>query len=811
MKVCIAEKPSVAREIANILGAKTKHDGFYEGNGYAVTYTFGHLCSLLEPKDYKPHWKSWDLNNLPMLPERFNTKVTGDSGIKKQFNIVKNLFEKADVVINCGDAGTEGELIQRWVINQCNYKGKVKRLWISSLTEEAIKDGFNNLEASEKYDNLYYAGYSRAIGDWLLGLNATRLYTLKYGGYKQVLSIGRVQTPTLAMLVNRYKEIRDFTPQPYWELQTTYRNTLFNYEDGRFLKKEDGQVLANKVAQSDFEIVSVTKKKGKEYAPKLFDLTGLQVYCNTKFGFSADDTLKIVQKLYEMKVVTYPRVDTTFLPNDIYPKVHGILSKLTNYSELIQPLLEKKIKKSKRIFDDKKVTDHHAIIPTGIQNNLQFNQQQVYDIITKRFIAVFYADSDVSNTSVIGKAADVPFKTTGKEIINKGWRVVFEKKDIIANKVKQSINNEEITSSKTPRSDKNVLPSFVKGEKGKHEPSFLEKETKPPKNFTEASLLRAMETAGKQVDDDEMRELMKENGIGRPSTRASIIETLFRRKYIERKKKLVVPTQTGIDLIDIIDNELLKSAELTGRWEKRLKEIERGEFSANTFINNMKKMVDELVYEVRSNTSKKRISSNVIANETKQSAINKKITPSSHPHHSKNKKQVVGKPCPKCKKGKILIGSTAFGCSEYKNNCTLKIPFKIYGKKVSENQIIRLIDKGCTTNLKGFKTENSSVEGLIRFDENFNLKLELKKDIIANKAKQPVNKNEITSSKMSNNDQNKITCPKCKKGTILKGKTAYGCSNYKTGCSFVFPFSEIKKIANGKPLTKELVLKIMSN
>ncbi|APZ47194.1 DNA topoisomerase III [Polaribacter reichenbachii] len=775
MKVCIAEKPSVAREIANILGANTKRDGFYEGNGYAVTYTFGHLCTLLEPKDYKPHWKSWDLNNLPMLPERFDTKVTGDSGIKKQFNIVKSLFEKADVVINCGDAGTEGELIQRWVINQCNYKGKVQRLWISSLTEEAIKDGFNNLESSEKYDNLYYAGYSRAIGDWLLGLNATRLYTVKFGGYKQVLSVGRVQTPTLAMLVNRYFEIQNFKPQPYWELQTTYRNTLFNYEDGRFLKKEDGQVLADKVAQSDFEIVSVTKKKGKEYAPKLFDLTGLQVYCNNKFGFSADETLKIVQKLYEMKVVTYPRVDTTFLPNDLYPKIHGILSKLTNYSELTQPLLGKKIKKTKRVFDDKKVTDHHAIIPTGIQGNLQYNQQQVYDIITRRFIAVFYPDSDVSNTSVIGKAAEVPFKTTGKEIINKGWRIVFEKKE--------SSIKKELNAAAT-------LPSFTKGEKGKHEPSFLEKETKPPRNYTEASLLRAMETAGKQVDDDEMRELMKENGIGRPSTRASIIETLFRRKYIERKKKLVLPTQTGIDLINIIDNELLKSAELTGRWEKRLKEIERGEFNAGTFINNMKKMVDQLVYEVRSNTSKKRISA-VISSAVENST--KKNTETSS---TSKKKQVAGKTCPKCKTGKLLKGSSAYGCSEYKNNCNFKIPFKIYDKKVSENQIIRLIDKGCTTNLKGFVFEDKKVEGLIRFDDNFNLRLEPKK--------------QLTSTKKVDKLSDKITCPKCKKGTILKGKTAYGCSEYKTGCDFVFTFENIKKMASGQPLTKELVLEILN-
>ena len=774
MKVCIAEKPSVAREIASILGANTKRDGYYEGNGYAVTYTFGHLCTLLEPKDYKPHWKSWDLNNLPMLPERFDTKVTGDAGIKKQFNIVKSLFEKASVVINCGDAGTEGELIQRWVINQCNYKGEVQRLWISSLTEEAIKEGFKNLKPSTNYDNLYYAGYSRAIGDWLLGLNATRLYTVKFGGYKQVLSVGRVQTPTLAMIVNRFKEINDFKPQPYWELQTTYRNTLFNYEEGRFLKQEDGQVLANKVKESDFEITAVTKKKGKEYAPKLFDLTGLQVYCNNKFGFSADETLKMVQKLYEMKVVTYPRVDTTFLPNDVYPKIAGILSKLTNYSQLTQPLLESKIKKSKRIFDDKKVTDHHAIIPTGIQGNLQYNQQQIYDIITRRFIGAFYPDSDVSNTAVTGKAAEVPFKTTGKEIVTKGWRVAFETEE---SKIKKELN-EQLT-----------LPSFIKGEKGTHEPSFLEKETKPPRNFTEASLLRAMETAGRQVDDDEMRELMKENGIGRPSTRASIIETLFRRKYIERKKKLVLPTQTGIDLINIIDNELLKSAELTGRWEKRLKEIERGEFNAGAFINNMKKMVDELVAEVRSNTSKKRISS-VIANEAKQSNRPKaKIA-------SKPKKQVLGKTCPKCKKGTLLKGSSAYGCSEYKNNCHVKIPFEMFGKKVSENQMIRLLDKGCTTNLKGFKTATGSVEGLIRFDENFNLKLEEKS------SPQP----QVQSRSQ---EPEKIRCPKCEKGNVLKGKTGYGCSEYKAGCNFVFTFDNIKKIANGAPLTKELVLKII--
>ncbi len=769
MKVCIAEKPSVAREIASILGAKTKHDGYFEGNGYAVTYTFGHLCTLLEPKDYKPHWKSWDLNNLPMLPEKFNTKVTEDSGIQKQFRIVKSLFEKADVVINCGDAGQEGELIQRWVINQAEYTGKVQRLWISSLTEEAIKEGFKNLKDEEDYDNLYYAGFSRAIGDWLLGLNATRLYTVKFGGYKQVLSIGRVQTPSLAMLVNRYLEIQNFKPQTYWELQTTYRNTLFNCEEGRFLKKEEGQAFADKVKASDFEIVSVTKKKGKDYAPKLFDLTGLQVYCNNKFGFSADETLKLVQKLYEMKVVTYPRVDTTFLPNDVYPKVAGILQKLTDYSEVTTPLLGKKIKKSSRVFNDKKVTDHHAIIPTGIQTNLQYNQQLVYDIIVRRFIAVFYPDSDISNTAVVGKADSVSFKTTGKEIITKGWRVVFE-----YNEAPKKANTEQ-----------SLLPNFEKGEKGEHQPSFLEKETKPPRNYTEASLLRAMETAGKQVDDDEMRDLMKENGIGRPSTRASIIETLFKRKYIERQKKLLIPTKTGIDLIGLIDNDLLKSAELTGLWEKRLKEIERGDYHAATFINQMKKMVDQLVYEVRSNKKTVRLSAENNTVKTTAKAPKKKTA----------SKTVIGKECPKCKQGKLLKGSSAFGCSNYKNGCDFKLPFSFLDKKISENQLIRLLDKGSTTNLKGWKTDIGKIEGLIRFDDNFNLKLEPK----------------MSAQTPSKTNSDKISCPKCKKGTVLKGKSAYGCSEHKNGCSFVFPFAKIKEVANGKTLTKELVLQILTN
>jgi DNA topoisomerase-3 len=772
MKVCIAEKPSVAREIASVLGANTKRDGYYEGNGYAVTYTFGHLCTLYEPHDYKPHWKSWDLNNLPMLPEKFLTKVTKNDGIQKQFNIVKSLFDKADVIINCGDAGQEGELIQRWVINQAGYKGEVQRLWISSLTTEAIKEGFSNLKPATNYDNLYYAGFSRAIGDWLLGMNATRLYTVKHGGYKQVLSVGRVQTPTLAMLVKRYKDIINFTPKPYWELQTLYRDTIFNCEEGRFQKKEDGEKLVAKVKESDFEIIAVTKKKGKEYAPKLFDLTGLQVYCNTKFGFTADETLKMVQKLYEQKVVTYPRVDTTFLPNDVYPKVKGILANLKKYATLTNPLLEKKIKKSVKVFNDKKVTDHHAIIPTGVEMNLQYNQQRVYDIIVRRFISVFYDDCIVSNTSVIGKADDVTFKTTGKEILEKGWKVVFEKKE---ENVKQKIATHSLAMTKQ------ILPTFVKGEKGPHEPSFLEKETKPPKYYTEATLLRAMETAGKQIDDDDLRDIMKENGIGRPSTRANIIETLFRRKYIERKKKLLLPTKTGVKLIDTIQNDLLKSAELTGRWEKQLKEIEKGNFNAGTFIKNMKKMVDTLVYEVRSEKKRANISA---LTEKRIGKIEKRTT-------KKNSKTITAQTCPKCKKGILLKGKTAYGCGNYKKGCDFRLPFEFMNKRISENQFIRLIQKGSTVNLKGFNSDNGKVDGIIVFDSNFNLTLKQKE--------QAETKNQS------------IICPNCKKGTVIKGKTAYGCTDYKNGCNFRFSFDKIRQQANGEKLTKELVLRILSS
>ena len=760
MKVCIAEKPSVAREIASVLGANTKHDGYFEGNGYQVTYTFGHLCTLKEPNDYKPHWKSWDLNNLPMLPEKFETKVVANSGIQKQFKIIKSLFDKAELVINCGDAGQEGELIQRWVMTEANYKGEVQRLWISSLTTEAIKEGFQNLKPSANYDNLYYAGFSRAIGDWLLGMNATRLYTVKHGGYKQVLSIGRVQTPTLAMVVERFKEIENFKPQPYWELQTLYRETLFSYEEGRFLKKEDGEILANKVKESEFEIVSVEKKNSNEFAPKLFDLTGLQVYCNTKFGFSADETLKIVQTLYEQKVVSYPRVDTTFLPNDIYPKVPGILKNLTNYATLTQPLLEKKIKKSPKVFNDKKVTDHHAIIPTGVQTNLQYNQQLVYDSITKRFIAVFYDDCLVANTIVVGKAADVLFKTTGKEILKKGFRVVFED-----------------PNAKEKEAD--ILPSFAVGEKGPHHPSFLEKETKPPNQFTEATLLRAMETAGKQIDDEDLRELMKENGIGRPSTRANIIETLFRRQYIVRNKKQVLPTPTGIQLIDTIQNDLVKSAELTGSWEKQLKDIEKGTFTAGSFIKNMRLMVATLVDEVRSESRR----ANISHAETSQKVVAKV--------EKKKAAGILAEACPKCKKGTLIKGKSSFGCSDYKAGCTFLLPYTFAEKKISENQYLRLLQKGSTVNLKDFKTVTGSVEGLLRFDENIKLILEPKKTL-------------------AKAVPDALTCPKCKKGTVLKGKTAYGCSDYKSGCDFKVTFDVVReKLRDQKP-TKELVYKILN-
>jgi DNA topoisomerase III len=764
MKVCIAEKPSVAKEIASVIGATERRDGYFEGNGYQVTWTFGHFCTLLPPEDYKPHWKRWDFNTLPMLPERFETKVMDDGGVKKQFNVIKGLFKNASLVINCGDAGQEGELIQRWVIKAANYTGEVQRLWISSLTSEAIKAGFNKLQPASTFDNLYYAGSSRAIGDWLLGMNATRLFTLKYGGFKQVLSIGRVQTPTLAMLVNRFHEIENFKPLPYWELQTSYRDTSFKHTEGKFLKKEDGEKLLSQISNKDLEITAVDKKDGKEYAPKLFDLTSIQVYCNNKFGFTADATLKMVQRLYEMKVVTYPRVDTTFLPNDMYPKIPGILKGLTNYASFTSTLVDKEIRKSKKVFNDNKVTDHHAIIPTGEEKHLNADEQKVYDIIVRRFIAVFYPDCKVAKTQVKAEVEAVTFLASGKEILEEGWRVLFPKSK------KKSENDDE-----KEEEEENILPSFTVGEKGPHTPSFLEKTTKAPNYHTEASLLRAMETAGKQVEDDELRDLMKANGIGRPSTRANIIETLFRRKYAQRRKKQVIPTEMGIQLIDTIQNQMLKSAELTGQWEKQLKEIEQGEYSAAQFISNMKKMVDELVYEVRSETGKPRLST-VSETKVKKAPI---------------KAGLIGTQCPKCNDGKIIKGKSSYGCHQFKAGCDFRVPFQFMDKKLTEKQIQRLLEKKSTTKIKGFVLDGQKVDGILKLTSTFEIEF----------------KNKAPTPKKGSNAM--PPCPKCGKGSIIKGQTAYGCSQWKSGCDFRFSFNDIKAKANGRSLSKELVLEII--
>ena len=582
MIVCIAEKPSVAKEIADILGARSRHDGYYEGNGYQVTWTFGHLCTLKEPHDYTPMWQRWSLSSLPMIPPRFGIKLIDDRGIEKQFAIIERLMKSADMIVNCGDAGQEGELIQRWVMQKAQAKCPVKRLWVSSLTEEAIREGFATLKDQSEYQALYEAGLSRAIGDWLLGMNATRLYTLKYAKNKQVLSIGRVQTPTLALIVKRHLEIANFVPLPYWELKTVYRDTTFSVTEGRFDSEEKGREALEKITGEPFTVTDITAKNGTELPPKLYDLTSLQVDCNKKFGLSADQTLQIIQSLYEKKVTTYPRVDTTFLSDDIYPKCPNILKGLRDYQTLVMPLAEKPLLKSKKVFDNKKVTDHHAIIPTGVYpQGLTDLEKKVYDLVARHFIAVFYPDCKFRTTTVLGESAGVEFKTSGKVITEPGWRVVFAGQP----------TDEE-------KENDNLLPEFTKGESGPHVPGLAEKWTQPPKNYTEATLLRAMETAGKLVDDEELRDAMKENGIGRPSTRAAIIETLFKRNYIHREKKNIVATQTGIELIGIIRNELLKSAELTGRWEKKLRDIEKRQYEAKTFIEELKEMLSTVVNDV---------------------------------------------------------------------------------------------------------------------------------------------------------------------------------------------------------------------
>ena len=596
MTVCIAEKPSVAKEIAEVLGAHERHDGYIEGNGYQVTWTFGHLCTLKEPADYSPLWKSWSLGSLPMIPPRFGIKLIDDKGIEKQFKIIESLMQKADSIINCGDAGQEGELIQRWVMQKVGVKCPVERLWISSLTEESIREGFKNRRQQSEFQNLYEAGLCRAIGDWLLGMNATRLYTLRYRSRdsRQIFSIGRVQTPTLALVVNRQKEIDNFKPEQYWELKTVYRDVRFSAVKGRFTNQAEGQAVLDSISGKPFSVTQVGKKEGKEYPPRLFDLTSLQVECNKKYGFSAEETLKTIQSLYEKKFTTYPRVDTTFLSDDIYPKCPQILKGLTPYSNFTAPLLEKKLTKTKRIFDNSKVTDHHAIIPTGVApSGMTDIEKRVFDMVARRFIAVFWPECIFSTTTVSGKVEKVEFKVTGKEIIDPGWRRLYE-----GDKSQEKEKEDE---------DEKTLPTFTQGESGPHKPELAEKWTQPPKPYTEATLLRAMETAGKFVDNDELRDALKENGIGRPSTRAAIIETLYKRDYMKKVRKNLVPTRTGIELMELIHDNLLKSAELTGIWEKKLREIERGKYNSAQFIGELKDMVSGLVRSVLSDNSAARL------------------------------------------------------------------------------------------------------------------------------------------------------------------------------------------------------------
>ena len=686
MKVCIAEKPSVAREIAEVLGATKKMNGYIEGNGYQVTWTFGHLCTLKEPNDYSENWKRWSLASLPMIPPRFGIKLISNPTYEQQFKTIEELMQNAEMVINCGDAGQEGELIQRWVMQKAGCKCPVYRLWISSLTEEAIREGFQHLKEQSDFTKLYEAGLSRAIGDWLLGMNATRLYTLRYGQNRQVLSIGRVQTPTLALIVNRQAEIDNFKPEPYWELKTVYRNTTFLVTKGKFTKKEEGEAFLEIVRQKEFTVTDISEKKGKEYAPRLFDLTSLQVECNKKFAFTADDTLKLIQSLYEKKVTTYPRVDTTFLSDDIYPKVPNTLNGLVDYIDLTASLLKAKIRKDKRVFDNSKVTDHHAIIPTGVPaRNLTDNERKVYDLVVRRFIAAFYPDCEISTTTVLGKVDKVDFKVTGKQILKPGWRVVFgaEQKD----------------SDAEPSDEEGVLPDFVKGESGPHKPTLGEKWTQPPKPYTEATLLRAMETAGKLVDNDELRDALKENGIGRPSTRAAIIETLFKRNYIRKERKNLFPTATGVELIDTIQEELLKSAELTGLWEKKLRQIERGTYEARTFLEELKLMVHQVVINVLSDQTGRTITIEQAAPEKPQAEKEPKGKKTRKPRAKKEKTAgqpesttVPAKPvCPICKKGSILRGKTAYGCSEYKDGCTFRMDYATYGEGLSDEELVKVI------------------------------------------------------------------------------------------------------------------------
>ena len=705
MIVCIAEKPSVARDIARILGANKSCNGYMEGNGYQVTWTFGHLCELKEPDDYTPVWKHWSLGQLPMIPTRFGIKLIDDDGIKKQFATIEQLYSKADEIINCGDAGQEGELIQRWVMQKAHVKCPVKRLWISSMTDEAIKEGFQKLKDQSSYQNLYLAGLSRAIGDWLLGMNATRLYTLKYGRNRQVLSIGRVQTPTLALIVNRQKEIDNFKPEPYWVLATVYRDTLFTATKGRFDSEEEGRAAFASIEGKPFVVTDVQKKKGREAPKPLYDLTSLQVDCNRKFAYSAETTLNLIQGLYEKKLTTYPRVDTTYLSDDIYPKCPQILngvcqSRINSQTPYLQPIrdlaaISKSLPKSKRVFDTSKVTDHHAIIPTGVPaKGLTDMEQHVYDLIAKRFIAAFYPDCEFSTTTILGKVENVEFKVSGKEILKPGWRSVYA--------------NDKQDDDQKGADEERTLPAFVKGESGPHKPTLTEKQTTPPKYYTEATLLRAMETAGKFVEDETLRAALKENGIGRPSSRAGIIETLFKRHYIRRERKNIHATPTGIELIDTIQEKLLTSCELTGIWEKKLRDIEHAKYDPEHFINELKDQITRIVHDVLCDNSHSSIT--VTTEEDLKKAKAKRKSPAKKASSStksaakdasaatvgsKNGSAVgpsapaksqpagglvtsdalVGQPCPVCGKGVIIKGKTAYGCSRWKEGCTFRLPF----------------------------------------------------------------------------------------------------------------------------------------
>lgn len=710
MIVCIAEKPSVARDIANILGATQQHQGYLEGNGYQVTWTFGHLCELKYPEDYTPMWKRWSLGALPMIPTRFGIRLKNDKGVQTQFSVIEGLMKKAERIINCGDAGQEGELIQRWVMQKAGVTCPVDRLWISSLTEESIREGFSTLKPQADYKSLYEAGLCRAIGDWLLGMNATRLYTIKYGGGYGAppLSIGRVQTPTLALIVRRQIDIDNFKPEPYWVLTTQYRDTVFNAimadpnEDELptenaeanegdkkkqttaptrrgFTSEEEGRTALEKIKTEPFVVTSVEKKRGTEQPPRLFDLTSLQVDCNRKFGYSADQTLSLIQALYEKKVTTYPRVDTTYLSDDIYPKCPGILKGIrAQYNDLLEPLRANngQLLKRKKVFDSSKVTDHHAIIPTGVPaNNLTDMERNVYDLVARRFITVFYPDCKFATTTVMGQAADVPFKTTGKLILEPGWRAVPPS----AAKISSSSDDDD----KKEEAER-TLPDFVKGESGPHQPDLTQKMTQPPKLYTEATLLRAMETAGKMVDDEELRDAMKENGIGRPSTRAAIIETLFRRQYIRRQRKAIIATPTGIELISIIKEELLKSAELTGRWEKKLRQIEHHEYSATQFVDELKTMVSDIVTQVLRDNSARHISQTVDPIASLKAKANATDTVQSSPtataesKSTKPRRRIIraGSVCPQCGIGKVIKGNTAYGCSRWKEGCNWRKPFK---------------------------------------------------------------------------------------------------------------------------------------